>query len=80
VAIHFGHIFLKQENERKLITDALRDIDPTGVDAAEIRWYIVGDESEEGLHVYVAMKDDGSELVTAFSAQTLAKRIRALGE
>lgn len=71
---------MDQEDDRALITDALRAIDPVGVDATEMRWYISGDEPEEGFHVYVAMKDDGSEVITAFSAQTLAKRIRAKGE
>ncbi len=79
MAIHFGNIFLDQEGERDLITEALRAIDPSGVNASEMRWYISGDEPEEGFHVYVAMKSDGSEVVTAFSARTLAERIRAMG-
>lgn len=75
LAIHFGNVFLDQNEARELITEALRAIDPAGVDASEMRWYISGDEPEEGFHVYVAMKDDGSEVVTAFSARTLAQRI-----
>lgn len=80
MAIHFGNMFLNQEDDRRLITEALRAIDPTGVDADEMRWYISGNEPEEGFRVYVAMKDDGSEVVTASSARTLANRIRAVGE
>ena len=80
LAIHFGNIFLDQDEERQLITEALREIDPAGVDASEMRWYISGDEPQEGFHVYVVMRDDGSEVITAFSARTLAKRIRAQGE
>jgi hypothetical protein len=78
LAIHFGNIFLNQDGDRELITDALRAVDPVGVDASEMRWYISGDTPEDGFHVYVAMRDDGSEVVTAFSARTLAERIRAM--
>lgn len=75
MAVHFGRELAHQHKERQIIEEALRAVDPTGVDAQEMRWYVSGDEPTEGTHVYVAMKDDGTVVVTAFSAETLAERI-----
>jgi len=80
MAVHFGRELSHQHEEQRLIEEALRTVDPSGVGAQEMRWYVSGDEPTEGTHVYVAMKDDGTVVVTAFSAETLAERILKIND
>lgn len=77
VAIHFSDLYHGRDRERQMIQEAIRDADPIGADADEIRWYVAGDEPEDGVHVYVAMNDKGTTVVTAFGAASLADRIRS---
>lgn len=79
MAIHFGHLFARRPDEKAVIEEAIRSIDPIGADASDVRWYVTGDEPQEGLQVFIAMKDDGSVVVTAFAAAMLARRILELG-
>lgn len=77
MAIHFSNLYHGRDRERRLIREAIRDADPIGADAEEIRWYVSGDEPEDGMHIYVAMNDNGTTVVTASATVALADRIRS---
>lgn len=75
MSIHFSSVFESRPRERERITEALRRIDPIGVDGHRVCWYVTGDVPEEGVHIYTVMNESGTFVVSAFSVRGLLKRL-----
>lgn len=75
MSIYFSSAFQSRPRERESITEALRRIDPVGVDGKRVCWYVSADVPEEGVHIFTVMNEAGTFVASAFSVHGLVERL-----